>query len=631
MFDSRHSFLLSPSSSEYHSRQNEERIQHSTLPTHQPIFNPHSHLLRRTTDSCPQHLTGSQRNAWIKTGFKAKKNYELVSTLPRFQWPESYYEPPIHIHYRTPESLIHGLIYKLSNVRTYTIDTESDRPTRQNPHSLPALIQIQAIHHETCSTILLIEVQHLPDTSTSLFSSIQRLCRMIFSPMNKIMAWGNVEKELKSFSEFDLFDISEVVNPLNLQDLFTLQWNLNHPHTNECLARHQLAVEEPTPDDVLICLIDSDDLCDEYDDDHPTNDFNTCICPDDIRPYKAKNSVWSLQKAIQFVFHEALDKAMTFNFWSCGLDLSLHTWHTSSDKHTRTNLINYAITDLFAPTNLFYYIERTRVPSHISTDAVQLNSISPITSPELPSFLVITDSHGKFLPPVTVQSDYMLNIKAISGLQWVNPYNSRLCCKSLVLSSTFTSLITASRAILFIVGSNSIRTSNASVVLGQVEEILDLIRTNHPHLADRTSITISNTFPCFKPSSQFPTCSSLLSNIQAYNEGLQTLSLPRVWQLRDLKTYLKSKNIHHTRLPEVRHHQLRIQFNHLNHLQHAEQTLLPTDFDEQNYYSWISQEHSYCDNYLQSCFSSGRGYTSIRVFCDFPSSSSINKIFETPT
>ncbi|CAF3231871.1 unnamed protein product [Rotaria sp. Silwood2] len=234
------------------------------------------------------------------------------------------------------------------------------------------------------------------------------------------MAWGDVEKELKPFSEFDLFDISDVTNIVNLQDLFTRQWNSTHPHTPECLARHQPVVEESTPDDVLICLIHSDDLCDEYDDDHPTNDFNTCICPDEIRPYEAKNSVWSLQKAIQFVFHEALDKAMTFNFWSCGLDLFLHTWHISSDKQTRINLINYAIADLFAPTSLFYYIERTKVPSHTSTDLVQLNVISTITSPEHPVFLAITDSHGKFLPPVTVQSDYTLHIKAISGLQWQN-------------------------------------------------------------------------------------------------------------------------------------------------------------------------------------------------------------------
>ena len=50
------------------------------------------------------------------------------------------------------------------------------------------------------------------------------------------------------------------------------------------------------------------------------------------------------------------------------------------------------------------------------------------------------------------------------------------------------------------------------------------------------------------------------------------------------------KNIAYSRLPEVYHHHLRIQFNSLHHLQHAERTLLPTDFDENNYYNWISQQ-----------------------------------------
>ena len=62
-------------------------------------------------------------------------------------------------------------------------------------------------------------------------------------------------------------------------------------------------IEEPPSDDVLICLINSDDLNDDYDEHHPMDDFNTCICPSNIRPYKSKNALWSLQKAIEYVFH----------------------------------------------------------------------------------------------------------------------------------------------------------------------------------------------------------------------------------------------------------------------------------------------------------------------------------------
>ena len=671
-FDSHISFLLSPSHSEYDSRQNEVRVQRATLPTRQPIANPHAHVLHRTIDNCPHHLTGKKRTIWIKKGLQAQNNHQLTSTLPRFQSPESYYDPPIHIHSHTPEFLIRGLTYKISNVRTYTIDTELDRPTRQNPHPVPALIQVQAIHREDYSTILLIEVQHLPNPSTSLFKSIQRLCRTIFSCMNKIMAWGEVRNELRPFDQFELFDISQVTNTLNLQEYFTRQWNLSHPHSSECISRHQSIMEESPPDDVLICLVNSDDLNDEYDERYPTDDFNTCLCPNEIRPYKTKNALWSLQKAIQYVFHEALDKSLTFNFWSCGLDLSLNTWTTQSQRCTRLSLTNYAIHDLLAPTRLFFHLERTQFSSASSVDTVQSNNFSPTAAFIRSSFLVITDSHGKFLPPVTTRADYILTITATPGLQWTNPNNPRLCCKSLLLSSTFSSQISVSRAILFLVGSNSVRTTGASTILAQIEEITDILRSAYPHLNDRTSISISYTFPCFKPSLQYPTCSLLLANIQAYNEGLHILSLrkefsiihfpitsehlsleglhiqmdylyilynnileyfthlpnsatvpshskrrsraaiqrrnkrrhtklltkqsiytlvrtiARVWHLHDLKQYLQHKNIHYARLPEIYHHQLRIQFNSLHHLQYAERTLLSTDFDENNYYKWIS-------------------------------------------
>ena len=220
-----------------------------------------------------------------------------------------------------------------------------------------------------------------------------------------------------------------------------------------------------------------------------------------------------------------MDKSLTFNIWSCGLDLSLHTWNTPAQRSRRLNLINYAIHDLLAPTSLFHYIERTKLSSNTSVDATQSNNIPSTSSSAMFSFLVITDSHGKFLPPVTTQADYTLTITAVPGLQWINPHNTRLCCKSSLLSSVSCSLISASCAILFIVGSNSVRTTEASVILVQIEEIINLLRSTYYHPTNRASISISYIFPSFKPSSQYPMRSLLASNIQAYNEGLHALSL----------------------------------------------------------------------------------------------------------
>ena len=114
-------------------------------------------------------------------------------------------------------------------------------------------------------------------------------------------------------------------------------------------------------------------------------------------------------------------------------------------------------------------------------------------------------------------------------------------------SSTFSSLLSNSHALLFIVGSNSTCNLPASTILLQIEEIIELIRSNHPHLPNSTSIAISTVFPCYKPSLQYPTCSSLLYNIQIYNEGLQTLSIRKQFSIINfliLEEHIYSDGLH---------------------------------------------------------------------------------------
>ena len=70
----------------------------------QPSLNPHKRFLNRSIDTCPTHLTAKQKNKWLKTGEKARVNQHLLSTTPRFHWPETHYGYPFHIHHRTPIS-----------------------------------------------------------------------------------------------------------------------------------------------------------------------------------------------------------------------------------------------------------------------------------------------------------------------------------------------------------------------------------------------------------------------------------------------------------------------------------------------------------------------------------------------
>ncbi len=90
-----------------------------------------------------------------------------------------------------------------------------------------------------------------------------------------------------------------------MQKKFTSCWNIKHRHTQECLSRQEVQ-ESDTGE--LICLINSDDLENGVVSNDPNADINTCICPETIRPYKARGAVWSLQKAIQYSFNQALDK-----------------------------------------------------------------------------------------------------------------------------------------------------------------------------------------------------------------------------------------------------------------------------------------------------------------------------------
>ena len=66
-------------------------------------------------------------------------------------------------------------------------------------------------------------------------------------------------------------------------------------------------------------------------------------------------------------------------------------------------------------------------------------------------------------------------------------------------------------------------------------------------------------------------------------------NIDRCWHLRDIKQILTTKNIKYTRLPEVYNHKLRVQFNTLSDLQHAEQLLADDQFNENNYLQWTSQ------------------------------------------
>ncbi|CAF3246242.1 unnamed protein product [Rotaria sp. Silwood2] len=514
--------------------------------TQQPKSNPHKDFLTRTEKTCPEHLTESQRNRWFKTAKKAKQNAQLVQQLPAFHWPPSHSNQPIFIHHLTPHSTIQSVLEAIRDVTVYVIDTESDPPTQFQPAALPALIQIEAIHSETSTTVLLIETQFLPFPLSPTHHLIQQLCQHIFSPQHHIVSWGNVLQELSHFKSFTLFDIHQIQQPINLQAYFTDNWNQTHPHLSSCpIQQHRfpITIDSDSDSDVdLICTINTSDF-----DDFRSKRMNTqttCTCPDDIRPYKKESEQWALQRAIKLTFNEALNKLHTMNTWACGLDPLLTTTNTSESIATRIAMTSYAINDVSAPTRLLFQLNheiirplRTSSSSPLLASAALQPPVSHLPEPqstaslldqahvsELPSYFVLADSHGRHIEQPINTPHYTITRHFVSGLKWFDPQRPDLNAFSLIQSSHIASYLHSAQAIMLIIGTNSLRFVDAAQAVQHAAHTIKYIHTNHPHLNQKQHIAVVATFPCYNTSNFFPSTHSLLSNIQLYNEELTVLS-----------------------------------------------------------------------------------------------------------
>ena len=397
---------------------------------------------------------------------------------------------PILIHYRTPPSVLHSIKNSLLQIHLYSIDTASDNTSDMIPRSTPALILVEALRAEAPSIVLLLEVQHLPPPSSPLFCEIRHLCQIIFSHVNTIMTWGLVLNKLHIFEQLKLFDISQITNTFNIQQSFTSQWNSHHPHTVECTTVHQQLPKDHAQSDVLICLVNTVDLEDDFDSDQPINDHNTCICPSHVRPYKAKNALWTLPKAVEFVFNRDVNQSFTDATWSCGLDLELNTWFTHDQKRLRERLLLHASNCLSASSSLFLHCEHLRtMQAHLHTSS-KAQTVPMIQALTLPSFLVVADSHGRFMNPSLTTDHCQIVTKAISGLSWINPHNPALCATSLLTSPALSSLISSSTSLLLVIGTNSVR-STFSPKMSSMKTIFLLTILRIP----------SNLFICFSLSS----------------------------------------------------------------------------------------------------------------------------------
>ncbi len=99
----------------------------------------------------------------------------------------------------------------------------------QHPHILKilhgALIQIEILHPNNCSTVISFETFHLPDKDSPLFERMKELGLVIFNVGNEIISWGRFKKELKNFQKYDFLNPGNEIIKTNLQDEFRKWYN----------------------------------------------------------------------------------------------------------------------------------------------------------------------------------------------------------------------------------------------------------------------------------------------------------------------------------------------------------------------------------------------------------------------
>ncbi|CAF1427052.1 unnamed protein product [Adineta steineri] len=148
------------------------------------------------------------------------------------------------------------------------------------------------------------------------------------------------------------------------------------------------------------------------------------------------------------------------------------------------------------------------------------------------NFFVLADSHAKRIPKFISTSSYSLVTRSISGLSWINDTKPELSIYALLSSSDIRSSLSQADAVLFFVGTNSVRFFPAREIIHQVQQIIFSVQQNYPHLNQPGKISISLTFPCFYPlRGRF--LEDLIYNIHVYNEQLRFLSTTMNFNILD--------------------------------------------------------------------------------------------------
>ncbi|CAF1076053.1 unnamed protein product [Didymodactylos carnosus] len=257
---------------------------------------------------------------------KQIKSYQYSLKFPAFRSSNFTIE---FVNKKTTTGQLENYIAEAKNA-TILIDTESI--IRHGQMNEPALIQIQILHKGESSTILIVEIKHLPPTNSNRRTLIQKLFDECLSN-EFIHMWGD-PSELLPFVQCGLFT-ENILNAANILD--------EQKHFKQFVRDNYI---------------------------HRGSD---CFCEQCI--HQNPNDPWSLIDAIASATGKWLDKSLTLSPFAIGLDARLYS-QTPQQQAYRQQLATYAAYDCLAIQSLLpilYPRPPTPAYSFISVDEEPAN------------------------------------------------------------------------------------------------------------------------------------------------------------------------------------------------------------------------------------------------------------------
>ena len=191
-----------------------------------------------------------------------------INQLPNFKAIKPY--TVLFIHRTQSHFVLDELIVEARKTKIFTIV----------PQISLSCFNYMFIHIELVQdsqTILaLIEYFSETDRPSIYYNTLRRLFTIIFDTPNTIQTWGNIIHYLKSYQQYGLFSLTDVIHAQSndIQQQFKTWYNQTFGHHIQC---HQYL---------------------KYD------EIDSSLCSCAHRPYRSSSNQWSISKAITYTFDE---------------------------------------------------------------------------------------------------------------------------------------------------------------------------------------------------------------------------------------------------------------------------------------------------------------------------------------